>query len=467
HRASGIGHRASGIGHRASNLLSYSFQHFLKFKLLIIFLYPTIVPCTYGLSSFTINVIQGNSPKVVNKQIVADKYGFTVNNVFYSETTGNIKEEIKEFDGDLTFSQFVVKKFDYQELDNQINYQDIDGDGIDPFQPFLITTTIWQWFDANGNKIMPRDNQIIGCGSGYSMPLMLEISNQIQTFSQYGIPRHSDLVTIKKVYKITAISKLCYAKPYAIEKNPEHQWLSFDLSSNFLRWNDPNYTVRTLAGGGYNSDYVPNWGFKTEPTLSGGKKFPTTGFDGAKFQLVLTGAASDYTFTIPNNPGGKVEVDEKGYVTLNGKPSGNVTVRAILKRDSTIKHDYTFNPTSVWAKPIKGFWSHWMDAINICTEDRMLSYKELTNAPEYKLSGSFKIVNGYTRAIGEGLLPEWGYTVQQSYPNSNWEDDRDRYWTKDRYYGSDYGQHVDVSISTGLVGVDAEDVNAPNFLVCK
>ena len=299
------------------------------------------------------------------------------------------------------------------------------------------------------------------------MPLMLEISNQIQTFSQYGIPRQSDLVTIKKVYKISAISKLCYVKPYAIEKNPEYQWLSFDSNNRFIRWNDPNYTVRTLAGGGYNSDYVPNWGFKTEPTLSSGKKFPTTGFDGAKFQLVLTGAASDYHFIIPNNPGGKVEVDENGYVTLNGKPSGNVTVRATLKRDLTIKHDYTFNPTSVWANPVKGFFDWWEPAIKKCSEDRLFSYKELTNAPEYKLNGGFNIVNGYTRAIGEGLLPEWGYTVQQSYPGSNWEDDRDRYWTKDRYYGSDYGQHVDVSISSGLVGVDAEDVHAPNFLVCK
>jgi len=107
HRASGIGHRASGIGHRASGilltqkcfyihsiksvsiflqkfvkqhlslntLLSYSFQQFSNLKLFFIFLYLAMVPCTYGLSSFTVNIIQGNSPKVDNVKLATDKHG--------------------------------------------------------------------------------------------------------------------------------------------------------------------------------------------------------------------------------------------------------------------------------------------------------------------------------------------------------------------------------------------------------
>ena len=500
HRASGIGHRASGIGHRACNLLkqkclyqhsnksisnflqllfkplssldnilSYSFQHFLKLKLLIIFLYSIILPCAYGLSSFTVNVIQGNSPKVVNLKTASDKLGFTVNGVFYSESTGNIKEgEIKEFDGNLDLNQFIVKQYNYQTLDNKINYQDLDGDAIDPTQPFLMTATVWQWFDANDNKITAKDKtELTDCGEDYSFPLRLEISNQVQALSQYGQPRKSDFVTIKKVYKISLASKLCYVKPYAIERNPRNQWLSFGSNNRFIRWNDPNYTSRTAAGGGYNSDYVPNLGFKINPTESGGKKFPTTGFEGAKFQLIFTRPVSDYTFTITNNPGEQVVVDEKGYVTLNGKPSGYVTVRATLKQDSNVKHDYTFNPTSVWVNPVKGFFDWWKPAIQICGEDQLLSYKELTNAPQYNMNDTQNTANGYTRAIGEGLFPEWGYTVRTSYPDSGWEKANDRYWTKDRYYGSNYGNHVDVNAGTGLIGVDAERSNAPGYLVCR
>ena len=146
-RASGIGHRASGIGHRASgilltqkcfyihsiksvsnclqkllqqhislnNLLFYSFQQFSVLKWLLIFLYLSMVPNSYGLSSFTVNVIHGNSPKVDNVRLAASSHGFTVNGVFYSESTGNIKEdEIKEFDGNLTLNDFVIKQLNYQ-----------------------------------------------------------------------------------------------------------------------------------------------------------------------------------------------------------------------------------------------------------------------------------------------------------------------------------------------------------------
>ena len=455
-----------------NNLLSFLFQQFFKLKLLIIFLCSTMLPYAYGLNCFTVKAIEGNSPEVVNLKVAADGHGFTVNGVFYSESTGNIKEgEIKEFDGNLELNKFVVNQFNYQAVDNKLNYQDLDGDGIDPIQPFLMTETVWQWFDANGNKITPSDKtKLTECGTDYALPLRLEISNQVQTFSQYGQPKQSDFVTLKKVYKISLSSKLCYVKPYAIEKYPSYQWVSFDSSNTFSGWNDPNYTSRTDAGGGYNSDYVPNLGFKINPTESGGKKFPTTGFKGAKFQLIFNGPASDYTFTIPNNPGKQVIVDENGYVTLNGKPKGDVTVRATLKRDSNVKHDYTFNPTSIWVNPVRGFRDNWMEAIKKCGEDNLLSYKELTNAPLYEVRGDWKqqtIYNAYTRAIGEGVFPEWGYTIKESYPDSNWEHNKDRYWTKDRYYGSNYGNHVDVNSGSGLIGVDDERLNAPDFLVCK
>ncbi|WP_176700942.1 hypothetical protein, partial [Gilliamella sp. wkB292] len=436
-------------------------------SLFIFFILLTIHP-VQALSTTTAKAIEGSAPEVINIDLAANKQGFTVNGIFYSEASNNIKGDVvKEFSGDLSPANFIVKNFYYNSLDNTLNYADKDGDGIDTSKPFLLSFTSKQWYDGNG-KLITDTSKTMGCGSSYPMPLTLEITTQVKTYSKYGIPRESDYVPIVKRYQISSKPQVCYAKPYAIEKMPQFQWLSFDSSNTFIAWNDSRYTSRTAVGGGYTADYVPNMGFKTNPTESGGKTFPTTGFSGAKFQLIVAGAQTDYSFSVPNNPGGQVTIDPQGYVLLRGKPTGNVTVRATLKRDPTIKFDYTFNPTSVWANPLKDFFDIWSVAIQRCSINNLLSYSELTNTPvDDRLNGSFEIINGYTRAIGQGLLPEWGYSTQQTYPDSTWRDEGDRYWTKDLYYQSSYGTHIDVNSSSGLLGVDADAVGAPDYLVCR
>ncbi|MCX8730086.1 hypothetical protein J3U66_06805 [Gilliamella sp. B2969] len=517
HRASGIGHRASGIGHRAlldslvttshrvSGLSSHlstfiSFFTFLKFlyflkhfssiislnnsyvkdyfkliqstlaqcSLLIFFILLTIHPAQ-ALSTLTAKAIEGNAPEVINTVSAANNHGFRVGGVFYSEASKNLKGNVvKEFDDDsLTLKDFRIQEFGIDTLKVGINYRDKDGDKVNPYIRFLIDDTSYKWYDSNG-KVITDLSQKLGCGGGYSLPLTLEITTSAKTVSTYGIPNESDNVPITKRYQISFKPQVCYAKPYAIEKMPQFQWLSFDSSNTFVAWNDSRYTSRTAVGGGYTADYVPNKGFKTNPTESGGKTFPTTGFSGAKFQLIVAGVQTDYSFSIPNNPGGQVAIDQQGYVLLKGKPTGNVTVRATLKRDPTIKFDYTFNPTSVWANPLKDFFDIWSVAIQRCSINNLLSYSELTNTPvDDRLNGSFEIINGYTRAIGQGLLPEWGYSTQQTYPDSTWRDEGDRYWTKDLYYQSSYGTHIDVNSSSGLLGVDADAVGAPDYLVCR
>ncbi|OTQ73957.1 hypothetical protein B6C99_05705, partial [Gilliamella sp. N-G2] len=448
----------------------YSIQKLSKPKWLLIFLYLAVVPCTYGLSSFTVNVIQGNSPKVDNVRLAADNHGFTVNKVFYSESTGNIKEdEIKEFDGNLTLNDFVIKQLNYQSLDNQKNYQDDDGDNIDPVQPFLTTTTTWQWLDANGVKISDKEqNNIIGCGSGYPMPLRLEILNQIQAISQYGIPRKSGLVTLKKAYKIAVKPQICYAKPNSTIISPEMQWLtnnqnndfSFDNDKNW--WNMKQYSVPHVSnGGGYTSDYVPDYGYKVTNTLTG-KLFPTSGFKGAQFQLLMSGAQSDYTFSVPVNPGGKVTIDKYGNILLNDKPSGKVTVRATYKKNTSIKLDYSFDPRSNWVIPYD--WAYnWWNASGYC---KLLTRAEFTNSPRNKAPQNWLYVyNAFTRAIDGSILGEWGPINKKNYPQSNWADQL--YWTSE-YWGSLSGEnsaHFRIGLYLGDVGVGV-DTNG-HYVACK
>ncbi|OCG40712.1 hypothetical protein A9G25_07230 [Gilliamella sp. Bif1-4] len=210
-------------------------------------------------------------------------------------------------------------------------------------------------------------------------------------------------------------------------------------------------------------------GFKVNPIESGSRKFPITAFPGARFQLIMSGSQTDYRYRLVSNPGGGVSIDQNGMVKLNSKPSGNVTARAILIRDERVKFDYTFNPTTVWANPVKDFFNTRRIALQQCDINNLLSYKVLTNAPiTHGLNHGMVINNGFTRSIGERLFPEWGYTLRQSYPDLNWADrDNDRYWTKNYYDQSDYGNVIDVNAGYGHVGVDCDLGGCSYFLVCQ
>ncbi|MCX8726352.1 hypothetical protein [Gilliamella sp. B2838] len=509
HRASGIGHRASGIGHRASGigqliycLFNYQAHYcyfslsssspqngfigdvvdktYLKFILLFFLVNLLLLSKVNALNVQTVNIIHGNAPQVIKEQVAADRLGFTVADQFYSESSGNINGNVvKGFDGNLKISDFKVDVNNPSVVDTVTNYNDEDGDHADSQDPFIVETTNYWWYDANnvelasnGHLTAGTQDKPIGCGSGYPMPLTLVFAKKVKARSQYGIPRESDYVTFSKKYLITATG-LCYARPNSTEIFPDKQWLSFDDSNKFIGWNDKNNTTRrVLVGGGYTSDYVPDWGFKVNPTQSNNKKFPTTGFPGAKFQLIVAGAQSDYLFSVPVNPNGQVSVDSKGYVTIHDRPSGAVTVRATLKRDQKVMFDYTFNPTIVWAKPVKGFLGFWSDAIKICQGDHLLLHTQLSNAPITNgVNKYFEINNGFTRAIDSTLFSEWGHTLKHAYPDSDWEDrDDERYWSRQSNHSFDVDpmyNHLDVNAGSGNIGTDCEsDSMCPDFLVC-
>jgi hypothetical protein len=392
------------------------------------------------LTATTTNVITGNAPEVIALSS-ADKQGFTVNGVFYSEANGNIKtDEIKEFDGNLTFNDFTISKYDSKNLDKVKNYRDIDGDNADPSVPFKLETTYYWWYDNTGKRIEGDDKKkIIGCGSGYAMPLKLIIKTNVKAYSAYGIPKESKSITLTKTYQIAARTQICYAKPNDIIAHPKEQWISYNSDGSSEGWHDKNRIKRhSIHGGGFTNDYVPDYGFKAKPTISS-KTFPTTGFPGAKFQLVMTGSQSDYRYKILNNSGEGILIDDNGMVLLKNKPTGNITIRVTLKRDSTVYHDYTFNPTSVWLVPQANGYMNWEAAKQRCGGVQNIpSLSMFTNSPQNNivLNTDWRfIANTFTRAIGEGVFAEWGYSDIASYPDSQWgsfpqaKDGKAYYWS--------------------------------------
>lgn len=387
------------------------------------------------LSTHTINVINGNEPQIINKTSAENNLKFIVNGVSYSESIGNIQSnKIAEFDGDLTFNDFNIPVYTSNDLDKINNYGDRDGDNPDPTNPFVLGETKYSWYDNNNVQISSEEyNNIIGCGSGYKMPLKLVISLIAKANSQYGIPKQGKDETLEKTYQIAPQSKICYAKPYALVTNPGGQWRGMSANGVLQSWNVPDFkNAHPNYGGGYTNDYVPNWGFKASPSVSN-EKFPTTGFPGAQFQLIMPGSQTDYSYALSQNPGNNISIDNKGNVFLHDKPTGPIVVSVTLLRDSSIKHNYQFDPRTIWVEPQKAFSGTWEQAVEKCGGiENMLSRSELTNSPQNHAPGPWEFHdNIFTRAIGQGVVAEWGSILHTgTYPSASWEGSN-HFWTKD------------------------------------
>ncbi|OCL19378.1 hypothetical protein A9G03_06560 [Gilliamella sp. wkB171] len=346
-------------------------------------------------------------------------------------------------------------------------WRDPDGDKL-----FTITGSMrvkWETYDGEDVTDYVKSNpnsELDACKSPYKLTLSAD-DGALAT--RYGIPDIGQFTGASHSYYILSKREVCYLKPNATIVLPAKQWLTnnqkgdfnFDSDSDNW-WNIPDSTKPDpLNGGGYTSDYVPNLGFKAAPSVSS-NKFPSTGFPGAQFQLILTGAQTDYNYSVPNNPGGKVSIDKLGNVLLSDKPSGPVTVRATLKNNPLLKYDYTFDPRGIWVVPYE-FAYNWQNASNFCS---LITRKELTNSPRSAAPMNWIYqYSAYTRSIGESILGEWGHLDKNTYPKSHWLDQL--FWTAD-YWGTLSGgnsAHFRIGLYYGDVGVGV-DTNM-HYVLCK
>lgn len=424
----------------------------------LFFLFYYITP-VHALTTKTANIIQGYEPEFVITDVAQNKLGFTIGSKTYSQYAGNINSSIvNPFSATNKLSDFIVQNYTASNLNVAENYADRDGD-IANSQPFNINPIKYTWYDATGQEI-PASNygNMIGCDSNFKLPLKLKIYTDVKALSQYGIPNEGEWRRIEKNYQIEP-KGICYLSPNAIKVFPYEQWIGYDTSgrhedtgiadgdSNIIYgWNSSNITQPDATyGGGFTADYVPNKGFRARPVNSN-KFFPTTGFVGAQFQLIMEGAQSDYSYSVPVNPGNAVTVDSTGNVLFVAKPTGKVTVRATLRKNNVNYYfDYSFTPTDVWAKPYNKS-TNWQTATLVCNGAyNVLSSSELTNSRVSSQRGY-----AFTRAIGGGIFNEWGRTEKLSYPNSNWE----RAWFLTRNTTSDGTRRYIVSSYMGDIYFD-------------
>lgn len=381
--------------------------------LFVYLLVATVFDSKATISAKSANLIYGVAPTLVETS-AQNKLGFTINGTAYNESLGNVSSTSTNLFESVTLNDFVVGTPNF---DTNEDYSDLDGDVPHTITPFEISSMSYAWKDATGQVIPESDyDKDIACALNYARPLSLTIVvNDVKVNSQYGLPSSSGLYQLSKVYNISAKNSFCFAKPNSMTVDPSRVWLN--TSSG---WNSGSSTPSSEVGGGYRDDFDPINGFKT----SSATKFPTTGFVNAKFQLIMAGNQSDYSYQALESDSvtSAVSVDANGVVTLNSKPSGAVVIRAKLNSEPTTYFDYSFNPTTVWAIPTRG------PVSTVCSNSNFLTRQELTNSP-YVLGPSDPedgpgspdfVTNYYTRTISGSLFGEWGVTTQLTYPNTNW-----------------------------------------------
>ncbi|XKM12627.1 hypothetical protein RCS94_06270 [Orbaceae bacterium ac157xtp] len=402
-----------------------------------------IAPNSYGaLSATSANTIKGNAPTFMG-QSGASKLGFKIGTTMYSEREGNLSSSssvINYFNAGLKLSDFMVISLAATDFSPTTDFYDADGDeGFSTAtDTFLMGSVTYDWYEGNTRLDKTNAtvmNKTLDCGSGLNLPLTLKITlPNVKVRSRYGDPNESGETDLVKTYKIGSTSGICYVKPNNLET----------ASS------DP------LHGGGYTDDFEPSKGFKA----SADPKFPTTGFPGAEFKLIMTSSNSNWEFS-SNTTAVKVSnsYGKEGAVTLKSKPTGAVTIKAKLKGSTNpvIEHEYTFNPSNVWVVPRTSQYTY-AQAINVCGgENKIPTRADLTNSPYstgYEGVSSIPY-NYFTRAIGGGVMGEWGAVKTGgvgAYPGeSHWHNSWFWYWTRD-VYDSNYHFYVMSGLQRGGVG---------------
>ncbi|XKM13430.1 hypothetical protein RCS94_10445 [Orbaceae bacterium ac157xtp] len=410
-----------------------------------------IAPSSYcALSATSANTIKGRAPTIQNNRL-----GFEVNGKKYSEAIGNIDSAVaKAFDAGLSFSHFSVT-----DLTNS-DYYDVDGDDAHPTAPFTTGAKRIKWYDSNGTEITDMNNTL-GCGNNYRLPLKLRIEmTDVGAHSKYGDPKDSLPTNLTKEYLISTTSGICFVRPGSV-----------NYRGGVSR--DP------ISGGGYTADFVPNKGFKAYPTVST-TKFPTTGFPEARFQLVMSGSQTDYTYKVLPDPNSAVSVDANGWVKLKSKPTSGITIRVRTKTTPSTSFDYKFNPRKLWLVPkLKGTLGYnYAEAKTLCgSESKIATRAQLTNSPQNTATPA-NLVSGsnyFTRAIGElvtdgnivgeSITGEWGLVRNGTYeyPSSDWRGST--YWTKESY-SSEHQFVVDVGLG-GKVSYFSKATNSRKYVACR
>lgn len=312
---------------------------------------------------------------------------------------------------------------------NENQYYDNDGDQLDFLSAKDKINMTWYYTNAKNQLVefipTATDTFCSLSQKGMYSPYKVKLTADLLLFSKFGIPDDNEypndtfITQPSKMYTVLEDTGFCYAKP---ELTP-----STAANSAKNQWNK-------------------NFGFLIQSNVDLDKNFPTTGFYGAKFDLLLAqnGLANNYDWsvkqgselaTITNNndivtvylntPIARDSKQAWQYVEALGSDGFTIIIEGKNKNThKSIRYGFKIKKWyEAWkqAQDSKGNVIGVRDTAEAVAAEcrnkpgnyRITEPKELSNAPYGNRAGS----SDYTREIGS-LFGEWGDPSQDKYPGS-------------------------------------------------
>lgn len=396
---------------------------------------------TAGLTANTSKTIQGTKPilsDALKAEIAADKFsllGFTYNGTDYDGT--NI-HSLSGFSASFSPSTLLTSLTPTIRALATDEASDTDGDSNIYLQPKTVITQ--KLLDANNVDISARMDSFCDLLDSNPGPYQLTLNGDLLLQTQFGDPRAQELSVTQGVighqpqntYSISIAPAVCYLQP--------------ELASNYGT-SDP-------------SIWKPTKGFLPQSDSQPSKNFPTTGFTSASFDMKIIGFnAQDANWDAQLMTGENVVayVNPTAADTVNVLLYGQETLTGIVAAFAgpaliNIENDvnnltYRFEISQWFIYDRQGpvdFFNGLNNCISSQAYVRLPTRAELTNDTDS---------TGYTRAIGEGVLAEWGDPI--TYNPYYWDSSKPS-WTIDTD-PTIYGSHFSVLPSSGIVGSTNDD----------
>ncbi|RKS84760.1 hypothetical protein DES39_1976 [Orbus hercynius] len=378
-----------------------------------------------SLSVATAANIQGNAPNIFDE--VAQKILDTITFNIVSEI-GQSYELIPGIDNTLYVSYSTTPSAFFATVDLSVlganDIEDDDGDYLAKDNPFAVKQVIYEWEDANGNVISADSTDWLGgniCQSTYKGDSVVTTIFIIQVRTEYGLPSSAEKV-LSKSFKVNAKDGICYLQPGVLALNIPNGWPeggnNASAGSDWVNRDDAYNTEQFTRSKGFNA-----WA-----TNANGQSFPTTAFPDARFRIIPFGTISNYTYSIISNPNSAVANDARAsnasskaeFKFSDIVPEKNADYVFLVVNNTTGARSYYRFSLNTWVYVVSklGQWITLDNAKTLCANngDRLPSRKELSNsyytfvefADSLSHGNWYLKNNGYSRAIGEGVMAEWG-----------------------------------------------------------
>jgi hypothetical protein len=371
----------------------------IRLLLLIVLLSGISSVSQASLTASTAQIIMGNAPRfnpMLEQEI--NQQHFSLLGFSYLGTTYNNdniqamplidpKQTIQDFIKQVSLEQIVLKEGDAIDVDGDKNFSS-------EFNNITIT-------------VQDKNNQVIDLNSNFCehvdiAPMRLQLNAQLKLSTRFGVPSNTSY-NVSQTYLIPFKPTICYLKPSLI-------------------YGEGKYA-------GVASVWNAKQGFIYDESKT---NFPTTGMDGLIYDVKILGV------DVLEEQMDRI-YSSSAHVDLMLLPVDNQTLNITL-RGPTKDNPQSFSPNifTVLIGPrityrfkINNWFIQnndqsltWANANNWCNKlgnnqrYQLPAITQLSNASQ-DVSGQTGVRN-YTRAIGQGLLPEWGSLVSYGLMTSHY-----------------------------------------------